>query len=139
MRYSRQRNIVLDIVKNNHVHPTAEWVYEKAKEQLPQIGIATVYRNLNALSENGDILRISTVGGPDRFDGNTMAHYHMRCRKCRALTDIPPKDEDAAKRMEENIRHAFHLDPEMIGEVSINTTLFEGFCGECREEMKRDN
>ena len=69
MNYSRQRNLILDIVKNTTSHPTAEWVYQEAKKELPSIGIATVYRNLNTLVELGEVRRLSSGDGQDRFDG----------------------------------------------------------------------
>ncbi len=63
MRYSKQRSLILDIVRSNPVDPTAEWVYEQARKEMPSIGIATVYRNLNALTEMGAIGKITGVGG----------------------------------------------------------------------------
>lgn len=135
MRYSRQRNIVLNIIKENHVHPTAEWVYEEAKEQLPQIGIATVYRNLNALAENGEILKISGIDGADRFDGNNRLHYHIRCRKCQGLEDLPVKDMEAFANIEKTIRNAFDVHDE---NAVVSTTLLEGYCSECRKCRKKE-
>ena len=62
MNYSKQRELILAIVKNTKVHPTAEWVYQEAKKEMPSIGIATVYRNLNALAERGEFKRITVAG-----------------------------------------------------------------------------
>lgn len=134
MRYSKQRNLVLNIVKENPVHPTAEWIHQKAKEQLPQIGIATVYRNLNALAENGDIRKITNIGGVDRFDGNNAEHYHMKCNKCGCLTDLFAKSQNAFDELEKTIRSTFYVNLE---EINISTTLLEGTCENCRE--KRNN
>lgn len=58
MKYSRQRNLIFDIVRNTDVHPTPEWVYEQARQVMPSIGVATVYRNLNALAQAGQLKRI---------------------------------------------------------------------------------
>lgn len=132
MRYSRQRNLVLDIVKSNPVHPTAEWVHEKAREQLPQIGIATVYRNLNALAEHGDIRKIKNIGGVDRFDGNSAEHYHLKCVCCGCLKDLEAQSPEMLETLETIIRNTFKIDAE---EISISTTLMEGVCEDCRKNI----
>ena len=64
MNYSRQRELILNIVKGTKGHPTAEWVYRQAKKDIPTIGIATVYRNLNAMVEMGTLRRIPASGRP---------------------------------------------------------------------------
>ena len=57
-RNSRQRTLVYDAVKASHEHPNAEEVYLTVKEQLPEISLGTVYRNLNILEEMGLLRRI---------------------------------------------------------------------------------
>ena len=94
MNYSRQRNLILDIVKNTSSHPTAEWIYQEAKKELPSIGIATVYRNLNTLADLGEIRRLSSGDGQDRFDGMADEHFHMKCRCCGGLVDLEPEGEE---------------------------------------------
>lgn len=54
-RNSRQRQLILDVMRGEGIHMNAEQVYQKVKEADPSIGIATVYRNLNLLSELGEI------------------------------------------------------------------------------------
>lgn len=129
MRYSRQRNVILNIVKANPVHPTAEWVYEEAKKELPNIGVATVYRNLNALVDAGEIDRIPGVGGVDRFDGNREVHYHLKCNKCGKPIDLEPKSQEALQRMEDVIRETF----DEAVEVCVNRMLLEGVCSQCSQ------
>ena len=131
MRYSKQRNLVLNILRENPIHPTAEWIFEKAKEEMPGIGVATVYRNLNALVEVGEIKRIPGVDGVDRFDGNHETHYHMKCKACGNLLDLEPESEEALQRMEAVIRETF---PTEAVEIKLNTMLLKGICGQCRAE-----
>ena len=133
MRYSKQRNLVLNILRENPVHPTADWIFEKAKEEMPGIGVATVYRNLNALVEAGEIKRISGIDGVDRFDGNHMTHYHMRCSECGRLFDLEPEREEALQRMETVIRETFPIE---AVEIKLNTMLLKGTCGQCRAEKE---
>ena len=56
MNYSRQREVILETLKENVVHPTAEYLYSILKEKEPNISLATLYRNLNQLAEN-DIIK----------------------------------------------------------------------------------
>ena len=133
MRYSKQRNLVLNILRENPVHPTAEWIFEKAKEEMPGIGVATVYRNLNALVEAGEIERIPGIDGVDRFDGNHMPHYHMKCNACGKLFDLEPESEAALQRMETVIRETFPME---AVEITLNTMLLKGTCGQCKPETE---
>ncbi len=128
MRYSKQRNLVLNILRENPVHPTAEWIFEKAREEMPGIGVATVYRNLNALVEAGEIERIPGIDGVDRFDGNHMPHYHMKCNQCGKLFDLEPESEAALAKMENVIKETFPTD---AVEIKLNTMLLKGTCGQC--------
>ena len=63
MNYSKQREIILNTLKENVVHPTAEYLWEKVKEKDPKISLATLYRNLNQLSENGIIKKTQSSTG----------------------------------------------------------------------------
>ena len=87
-RFSRQRQMVLDVVKNRTKHPTADKVYEILKKDHPEISLGTVYRNLNLLSEMGEISRVETSSVKDHFDGNQHPHAHFVCRKCGGVFDL---------------------------------------------------
>ena len=87
-RFSRQRQMVLDVVKNRTKHPTADKAYEILKKDHPEISLGTVYRNLNLLSEMGEISRVETSSVKDHFDGNQHPHAHFVCRKCGGVFDL---------------------------------------------------
>lgn len=87
-KYSRQRELIYQTVMENQVHPTAEFVYNYLKKDNPQLSLGTVYRNLQQLSENGTISRVSIPDQPDRFDGITTPHYHAVCTECGSITDV---------------------------------------------------
>ena len=87
-RCSRQRQMVLDVVKNRTKHPTADKVYEILKKDHPEISLGTVYRNLNLLAEMGEISRVETSSVKDHFDGNQHPHAHFVCRKCGGVFDL---------------------------------------------------
>lgn len=141
MRYSKQRNIILSIVRASEEHPTAEQVYIEAKKLMPTIGIATVYRNLRALVDSGEIRGISANGDSERFDGRMGVHYHMRCRECGALTDIFPTSEEKLALAKANVLETFGLP---VGDVDFNTVVIDCICDKCSaikmsgQEEKKD-
>jgi Fur family ferric uptake transcriptional regulator len=89
MRRSRQRELVLAVVRSTMEHPTAEWVHREARRRLPGISLATVYRNLKQLAAAGAIREIHNGGQIARFDANTGRHYHIRCLGCGRINDLP--------------------------------------------------
>jgi Fur family transcriptional regulator, peroxide stress response regulator len=101
-RQTRQRVVILDVVRSTMDHPTADWVYRQTRRHLPRISLGTVYRNLKRMAEQGIIREIHAGGHPARFDGNTGRHYHIRCLVCGRVNDLPmsvdPRFEDEAGR-----------------------------------------
>lgn len=85
---TKQKKLVLSIAENSNAHLTAEEIFLIAKKEIPAIALGTVYRNLNALVEEGLLRRISVAGNPDRFDSAKVEHEHLICGKCGRLKDI---------------------------------------------------
>ena len=77
--YSRQREVILNVIRSTNTHPTASWIYNKSREQLPNISLGTVYRNLSGLVQSGDILSINVGDGQEHYDGDISAHLHLHC------------------------------------------------------------
>lgn len=67
-RKTIQRVLTLKAVQSMQSHPTADEVYEAVLPEHPNISRGTVYRNLNQLSEDGEIHEMEVPGGADRFD-----------------------------------------------------------------------
>ena len=95
---------VLDVVKGANSHPTASDVYEAVRKTRPRIGLASVYRILHMLVEQGRIKEIRHNDENCRYDARTDRHDHAVCTACGRLTDVPveisvPQDilESAAK------------------------------------------
>lgn len=87
-RYSRQREVVYQVLSATYAHPTADWVFDEAKKILPQISIATVYRNLRELVKNGMARVVLTEDDREHFDANTSEHPHFICRRCGRVIDV---------------------------------------------------
>jgi Fur family ferric uptake transcriptional regulator len=93
-RMTKQRKIVLDTVRSNPFHPSVDEVYAEVKKVLPSISLATVYRNLENLADDGLIRRLEPEHSPMRFDGDTSEHYHITCMRCGRIEDAPFSKED---------------------------------------------
>ena len=95
IRLTTQRQILVEELRKVTTHPTADELYDMVRQRLPRIGLATVYRNLELLSECGIIKKLKAGGKQIRFDGNTNPHYHIRCRTCGRVDDmLIPRLED---------------------------------------------
>ncbi len=124
MNYSKQREVILNTLKENVVHPTAEYLYAKIQEKDPKISLATLYRNLNQLTENGIIKKIDGLETSSHYDHNTHEHYHFICTKCRRVFDI---DAEVAPEL---IRRTEEKTDFLIENHDI---VFSGICKDCRQ------
>ena len=105
LKYSRQRESIKVCLQGRKDHPTADMLYTDVRKEFPNISLGTVYRNLSLLSELGEIKRLTTGDGPDRFDGDTSTHHHFICRKCHCVTDLTMRDISEIKNVAaENFR-----------------------------------
>jgi Fur family ferric uptake transcriptional regulator len=86
---TRQRQIILEELRTVNTHPSADEVYEMVRKRLPRISLGTVYRNLEILSELGEIQKLELGGDLKRFDRNPNKHYHIRCIQCGRVDDAP--------------------------------------------------
>ena len=117
---TKQRAVILEVLRSDKEHHTAEQVFELAKQKLPSISLATVYNNLRALEQEQIIRRISGDGGPDRYDNSYIPHGHLVCSLCGRVSDITLPD------FEENIEKSLGCQAESY-ELKIRA-----LCKECR-------
>jgi Fe2+ or Zn2+ uptake regulation protein len=85
---TRQREVVLKVIRESPEHLTANDVFAAAKKRLPSISFATVYNSLRYLKEAGHIAEIQFGNGASRFDRMTSRHDHAICTGCGKLVDI---------------------------------------------------
>lgn len=127
-RNTKQRTLILDIVRAHGDHPTAEDIYRDVHEQNPKVSRGTVYRNLNLLEETGDIISIEVPGG-NRFDRRCDPHAHVICCSCGAVCDAL-------------VEHDHALDGMVKGQtgyiITRHETLFYGICPSCQEKKAQN-
>ncbi len=85
---TKQRAVILEVLRSDKCHHTAEEIFELAKQKLPTISRATVYNNLHSLEEEQFIRKISGDGGPDRYDNSFIPHGHLLCSWCGGVFDV---------------------------------------------------
>lgn len=123
-RKTIQRSLVLEAVNKLHNHATADEIYDAVIIEHPNISKATVYRNLNTLSEMGEIRKLEIPGGADRYDHCTHNHCHIKCDKCGRLFDV---DMDYISGLENNIRDTRGFD------FTGYDIIFRGTCPDCKK------
>jgi Fe2+ or Zn2+ uptake regulation protein len=97
-RKSKQKQAILGVIKGTRSHPSAGWIYEQVKKEIPNISLGTIYRNLRLLEKDGEILELET-SNQGRFDGITRDHYHFKCDRCGRIFDMDmPVDEAMNER-----------------------------------------
>ena len=127
IKYSRQRECIKTFLESRKDHPTAETIYLNVKETFPNISLGTVYRNLSLLEELGEIRKISTGTGPDRFDGNISPHYHFLCRECGNVIDLEMDGIDHINLI---------AGSQFSGHIEGHVTYFYGTCSKCTDKSK---
>ncbi len=88
-RNTPQRVVILQELCATKKHPTAAELFALVRTKLPRVSLGTIYRNLEVLHEDGQVLKLEMAGTETRFDGTTTPHYHMRCTSCGSVRDLP--------------------------------------------------
>lgn len=122
IKYSHQREVLLDVLKNTKSHPNADWIYEKARQEIPNISLGTVYRNLSFLHTSGIIQKIDVGDGSDRFDADISPHAHFVCTTCGNIIDIYT---DYLKYLKPDIEKQNNF------KVNGCSVVFHGVCSDC--------
>jgi len=89
---THQRQVLYEVMKTMHGHPSPEEVYARVKKKVPSISLATVYKNIHLFVESGVFSKVSMHHGSLRVEMNDEEHHHMVCSKCKAITDIGEKE-----------------------------------------------
>ncbi len=87
-KHFKKRSAILEYLRSTTAHPSAETVYTDLKQQIPDLSMGTVYRNLNLFRQQGLASVVATVRGVERFDGNTTPHVHFICSECDSVLDL---------------------------------------------------
>lgn len=126
---SRQRERILSLLQNTKSHPTAAWIYESLKSEMPNLSLGTVYRNLKILELQGKVQVLHSGSGIDHFDADTQPHYHLICTNCGAIEDV---DLPVQTELEHKAR-------ELLGNrISGHRLDFFGLCSSCAAKAEQE-
>ena len=123
MNYSKQREVVLDALTQNVIHPTAENLYAIIQKDYPEVSKATLYRNLSQLADAGIIKKIDGLESSAHYDHNTHLHYHFICEKCGRVYDVSSNvASDVVCKTEK----------ETGFKITNHELVFRGLCKDCQ-------
>ena len=124
-----QRKEILGIFVERGGHMSAEDVYGILRERESEIGLATVYRSLDLLSDIGILVRLDFGDGCARYELSTSDpkvhhHHHLICLKCKKVIEF---EQDLLEDLEARIAASSDF------EIVNHEVKFFGYCSECRE------
>ncbi|MDO4488825.1 MAG: transcriptional repressor [Eubacteriales bacterium] len=120
-KFSKQREMIRSFLDNNTTHPTADDVYFYVRQELPNISLGTVYRNLNQLADEGEVRRIRLGSSQERFDYNVHTHAHYVCLECGKIFDVPHEK----------------IDVSVPGTIESHDLTVYGHCEECSTKVSK--
>lgn len=133
-RVTGPREIVIDILHNTDDHVSAIDVYGRAHELNPSIGLTTVYRTLDMLTQMGIVQKFDFGDGKARFElvnnpGGKKHHHHLICLRCNAIVDYSEFLDDELKFISKTQNR---LSKKYDFEITDHMISFYGLCGKCR-------
>ena len=128
LKMTPQRIEVYKALIASSAHPSAEVVYEKVRQVLPNVSLDTVNRTLNTLSRIGAAFVVEGSGDVKRFDGNLENHQHFKCVKCKKIFDFQHKEFENIQ-VPQKLWRKFKV---------LRTTVYvEGLCRTCLEKENK--
>lgn len=135
-RNTRQKKLIIDCLRRNDgSHMTVEEIFRLIQQQDEQISIATVYRNLRLLEEQGIVSKVfvsdeATAFYEMRDLAATHSHHHLICRQCGAIIDF---EEDLLGSIEKIIEETKGF------QIQDHHVAFYGICSDCAERNRRES
>lgn len=115
------------LLENEDDHLSAEDVYMLVKEKYPEIGLATVYRTLELLTELKIVDKINFGDGVSRYDlrqeGADHFHHHLVCIECGSVDEI---QEDLLEEVEKVVEKRWNF------AIKDHRLTFHGICHRCK-------
>lgn len=123
VRHTKQKDAILAQLRGCDDFISAQELHRKLDDEGVKIGLATVYRQLNALVDSGAADTVRLDGQQlFRLCGDDGHHHHLVCRKCGKTVEIDPPSEAWLRKIATN--HGFT--------VESHTLEVFGLCPDCR-------
>jgi Fur family ferric uptake transcriptional regulator len=89
-RTTRQRDAIKAVIRKSKRPLLPHEVLAQARIAVPALGLATIYRNLKSLVEDGAVQVVSLPGESPRYEASeTGHHHHFQCTACQRVFDVP--------------------------------------------------
>ncbi|MBI2984903.1 MAG: transcriptional repressor [Candidatus Kerfeldbacteria bacterium] len=125
-RHTKQRQLVLWIVKSAAAGLTAEQVFTRVQQLQPTIGQATVYRNLKLLGDRGEVVVVEGDDGIRQYFGHAFHEQTFRCQRCGRRSVLKHIDLAVWLQRAWPRQHVF-----------ASRLLVQGLCRDCQRQLKR--
>lgn len=122
LRVTQQRILIYDVLNKYRIHPTVDMLYSIVAEIDSSIGIATVYKTIDAFKTHNIVKEIKCENTPSRYDINTSCHSHFECVECGKFEDFPYANVDSFVQQNDNFNNY---------KLHGATVIFSGVCPEC--------
>ncbi|HEY68062.1 MAG TPA: transcriptional repressor [Thermoflexia bacterium] len=122
----QRRAIIQVLLESAGSHPTAEQIFTRVRDVMPDISHATVYNTLHELVEMGTLLELNLGMREQRYDINTTDHAHLICLGCGRVEDVPYDSE--ALTLSPEHTHGF--------QVVDCRVIFRGYCPACASQER---
>ena len=120
---TNQRKVILEELSKVTSHPTADEVYDMARKRIPNISLATVYRNLEWLVAKKQVRCLYIAREKKRYDADISCHYHLRCTTCGKVSDLSIDKLEEVSVLLDGFRG--------LNGISDYEIEFKGICGTC--------
>lgn len=123
--FSSKREAIFKAIASTKSHPSAAWVYDRLKDEIPNLSLGTVYRNIALFKEQGRVITVATVGGEERIDADTSDHAHFVCEHCNGVFDL---NSGSLSTLEKELtQNGF--------EINRKNVVFHGKCRDCISKL----
>ena len=134
LKVTSQRLMVLNILSaHGDEHLTVEEIYDLAKEESPEIGLATIYRTVQVLLELHVIEKVTFDDGFARYElngeetGSAHRHHHAICTQCGKVYSL---ETDLLDTLEKQVFESLGF------EVTDHEVKLYGLCSACRRKAQ---
>lgn len=125
LKATPQRMSILKAL-SKHEHPNIDELYEQIKLEYPAISLATVYKNLGTMIDEGLVVELSLPNAKSKYDIYEYEHIHLVCNKCSSVYDLD-YDKACLKDYQKNLQK--HCDSKIS---NIKVTVFLDECSNCK-------
>ena len=121
LKVTPQRVAIIEYL-SEYGHLSISKMYELVSKKFPSISLATIYKNVNAMIDNGFLKEVKIIGQDSRYELNYGEHSHVVCRECGKVVDIEMESDELLKEASKKSRMS----------VDSSSMVFYGVCEGCR-------